>query len=135
MQAARSHAAAATVPIAHPGPRSADERAVVNGVSTSAGGRGDRRPAGVSSLMRRWLMAQRTLRDLFIDTLRDMYHAEGQLVKALPKMAKAAHNPELKRGFETHLKQTEQHVKRVEQAFQASGEKAKSKTCEAREGL
>jgi ferritin-like metal-binding protein YciE len=80
-------------------------------------------------------MAQRTLRNLFIDTLQDMYHAEGQLVKALPKMAKAANNPELRKGFEQHLKQTEGHVKRLEQVFQAIGEKAKSKTCEAMEGL
>jgi ferritin-like metal-binding protein YciE len=80
-------------------------------------------------------MAQRTLRDLFLDTLQDIYHAEGQLVKALPLMAKAANNAELKRGFEQHLKQTEQHYKRLEQVFQAMGEKAKSKTCEAMEGL
>jgi ferritin-like metal-binding protein YciE len=80
-------------------------------------------------------MAQQSLRDLFLDTLEDIYHAEGQLVKALPKMAKAARNPELKRGFEQHLKQTEQHSKRVEQVFKAIGEKAKSKTCEAMKGL
>jgi ferritin-like metal-binding protein YciE len=80
-------------------------------------------------------MTQRTLRDLFLDTLQDTYHAEGQLVKALPKMAKAANNLELKRGFEQHLKQTEQHYGRVEKVFAAIGEKAKSKTCEAMEGL
>jgi ferritin-like metal-binding protein YciE len=80
-------------------------------------------------------MAQRTLRDLFVDTLQDLYHAEGQLVKALPKMAKAANNPELKRGFEQHLKQTEQQYTRLEQVFKLIGEKAKTKTCEAMEGL
>jgi len=70
-------------------------------------------------------MAQRTLRDLFLDQLQDMYSAENQLTKALPKMAKAANNPELKRGFEQHLKQTEQHYARLEKVFQAVGEKAK----------
>jgi ferritin-like metal-binding protein YciE len=80
-------------------------------------------------------MAQRSLRDLFVESLQDTYHAEGQLVKALPKMAKAANNPQLKQGFEQHLKQTEQHYKRCEQVFNAIGEKAKTKTCEAMEGL
>jgi len=80
-------------------------------------------------------MAQRTLRDLFIDTLQDVYDAEGQLVKALPKMAKAANNPELKQGFQQHLKQTEQHYKRLEQVFKSMAETAKRKTCEAMEGL
>jgi len=80
-------------------------------------------------------MAQRNLRDLFIDTLQDIYHAENQIIESLPLMAKAATNPELKRGFEQHLKQTEQQYKRLEQVFQAIGEKAKSKTCEAMEGL
>jgi len=80
-------------------------------------------------------MAQRTLRDLFLDQLQDMYSAENQLTKALPKMAKAANNPELKRGFEQHLKQTEQQYARLEKVFQAIGEKAKAKTCEAMEGL
>jgi len=80
-------------------------------------------------------MAQRTLKDLFVETLEDAYDAEGQLVKALPTVAKTANNPELKRGFEQHLKQTEQHYKRLEQVFQAIGAKAKRKTCEAMEGL
>jgi ferritin-like metal-binding protein YciE len=80
-------------------------------------------------------MAQRTLRDLFIDTLQDVYDAEGQIVKALPKMVKAANNPELKRGFEQHLKETEQHYKRLEQVFKTMDEKVKRKTCEAMEGL
>jgi ferritin-like metal-binding protein YciE len=80
-------------------------------------------------------MAQRHLRDLFLDTLQDMYDAEGQLVKALPTMAKTANNPELKRGFEQHLKQTEQQCNRLERVFAAINEKAKRKTCEAMEGL
>jgi len=80
-------------------------------------------------------MAQRSLRDLFLEQLQDMYSAESQIIKALPKMAKAANNPQLKQGFEQHLKQTEQHYGRVEKVFAAIGEKAKSKTCEAMEGL
>ena len=80
-------------------------------------------------------MAQRTLRDLFVDSLRDIYNAEAQLVKALPKMAKAAHNPELKQGFQDHLKQTEQHHERLEQVFEAIDEKARGKTCDGMKGL
>jgi ferritin-like metal-binding protein YciE len=80
-------------------------------------------------------MAQRTLHDLFVEQLQDMYSAESQLVKALPKMAKAATNAELKRGIEQHLKQTEQQYNRLEKVFTAIGEKAKRKTCEAMEGL
>jgi ferritin-like metal-binding protein YciE len=80
-------------------------------------------------------MAQETLKDLFLDTLRDTYNAEAQLVKGLPKMAKAAHNPELKHGFEEHLKQTEEHHNRLERVFEAIGEKARGKTCDAMKGL
>jgi len=80
-------------------------------------------------------MKQRTLRDLFLDQLRDMYNAEGQLIKALPKMAKAASNPELRQGFEQHLEQTRGHYERLERVFEALGEKVRGKTCQAMEGL
>jgi len=80
-------------------------------------------------------MKQRTLRDLFLQEVRDIYHAEGQLIKALPRMAKAASNPELRAGFEEHLEQTRGHQERLEQVFEALGEKVRGKTCQAMEGL
>jgi ferritin-like metal-binding protein YciE len=76
-----------------------------------------------------------TLRETFLDELADIYDAEHQLTKALPKMAKAAENDELKAGFEEHLRQTETHVERVERVFQALGEKARAKKCKAMKGL
>lgn len=75
------------------------------------------------------------LRDLLVDELRDLYNAESQLVKALPKMAKAAANEQLKEGFQEHLEQTREHVDRLEQCFQLLGEKLKGKTCHAMKGL
>jgi len=80
-------------------------------------------------------MKQRTLRDLFLQEVRDIYNAEGQLIKALPKMAKAASNPELRAGFEEHLEQTRGHQERLERVFEALGEKVRGKTCQAMEGL
>jgi len=80
-------------------------------------------------------MKQRTLHDLFIDQLRDAYDAEKQLVKALPKMAKAAHSTELRDGFTQHLEETERQVERLEKVFETAGYKAKAKTCEAMKGL
>jgi len=77
----------------------------------------------------------KSLHELFIDGLKDMYNAEKQLTKALPKMAKMAKNPELKEGFQNHLRQTEEHVRRVEQACQAMGEKPSGMVCQAMLGL
>jgi len=77
----------------------------------------------------------KTLEDLFLDELADMYDAEHRILKALPKMAKAATCPELKQAFLSHLKETEGHVKKLEQVFKTCGEKAKGKTCEATVGL
>ncbi len=76
-----------------------------------------------------------TLRDLLIDELRDLHHAENQLIKALPKMAKAASSEELKEGFQTHLEETRGHVDRLERCFKLLGEKARGKTCHAMQGL
>ena len=76
-----------------------------------------------------------TLQKLYTDELRDLYNAENQLVKALPKMAKAASSEDLKDAFEKHLEQTKGHVKRLEQVFDALGEKPKGKTCRAMKGL
>jgi ferritin-like metal-binding protein YciE len=76
-----------------------------------------------------------TLRKLFIDELRDAYHAEKQLTKALPKLAKASTDPALRKAFETHLGETQRHVKRLEQAFEALDETAKTKVCSGMVGI
>src|SRR6266550_3264766 len=70
-----------------------------------------------------------------IDTLKDLYSAEKQLVKALPKMAKAAKDKELQQAFRNHLKETEQHVARIEQICQALGVSPRGKKCVGMEGL
>lgn len=75
------------------------------------------------------------LKELYIDELKDLYNAENQLVKALPKMAKAASSEELRQGFEEHLEQTKGHVRRLEEIFQALGESPKGKKCKGMEGL
>jgi Mn-containing catalase len=75
------------------------------------------------------------VRELLIEELRDLLHAEGQLVGALPKMAQAAHNPKLRECFEKHLRQTEGHVERLKEAFELLGEDAQPKTCRAMLGL
>ena len=76
-----------------------------------------------------------TLRDLYIEELRDLYSAENQLIKALPKMAEAASDGQLKQAFLDHLEQTENHVARLEQIFEALDEKPEGETCQAMEGL
>lgn len=73
--------------------------------------------------------------ELLIEQMQDLLHAEGQLVKALPKMAKAAHDVKLKNAFDAHLKQTKGHVERLNQAFALLGAKAKGKPCKAMQGL
>src|SRR5262249_45938117 len=75
------------------------------------------------------------LKDLLIDELQDIYHAERQLVKALPKMAKAANSSELKKVFQNHLSQTEGQVERLNQAFELLGQRAKAKVCKGMMGL
>jgi len=75
------------------------------------------------------------LDDLFVHTLRDIYYAEKQIVKALPDMVKKATNPKLKQGFEAHLKESEGHVKRLEQVFEMHGTKAKAVDCPAIDGI
>jgi ferritin-like metal-binding protein YciE len=75
------------------------------------------------------------LETLFIDMLKDIYWAEKALTKALPKMAKASTTEELREGFEEHLTQTEEHIKRLEQVFELMGQKPQAKKCEAMEGL
>ncbi len=80
-------------------------------------------------------MKQNTLKELYLDELRDIYNAENQLVKALPKMAEAATSDDLRSGFEEHLKQTQGHVQRLEQIFNNLGEKPTGKKCKGMEGL
>lgn len=81
------------------------------------------------------MATEKTLNDLFLDTLKDIYYAERQIVKTLPKMAKAATSPELKAGFEKHLEETEGHVERLEQIFELVGKPARGKTCDAILGI
>ncbi len=78
---------------------------------------------------------ENNLYELLIEEMRDVYHAEQQLLKALPRMAKAAQSARLKEAFENHLEQTEQHVDRLERAFEILDEPAKAKTCKAMQGL
>lgn len=76
-----------------------------------------------------------TLNDLLQDELKDLYSAEKQLIKALPKMAKRASSPQLRSALEQHLEVTKRQAQRLEQVFEALGSKAKAKTCEAMEGI
>jgi ferritin-like metal-binding protein YciE len=80
-------------------------------------------------------MQKDSLRELYIDELRDLYNAETQLVKALPKMAKASTNDQLRQAFEEHLRQTTEHVSRLEQIFEQLEEKPSGKKCVGMEGL
>ena len=77
----------------------------------------------------------KTLDDLFLDTLKDIYYAERQIVKTLPKMIKAAQSPELQAGLEKHLTETEGHVERLQQVFDILDVPARGKTCEAILGI
>jgi ferritin-like metal-binding protein YciE len=80
-------------------------------------------------------MAIKNLHDLFVHTLQDVYFAEQMIVKKLPKMAAKANSQLLRAGFEQHLEETKEHVKRLEQAFESIGEKAKGEDCPAIEGI
>jgi ferritin-like metal-binding protein YciE len=75
------------------------------------------------------------LRETFLDEASDIYDAEKQLTKALPKMANAAEHPELKEAFESHLAETEEHVRRLERVFEIFEEKSRAKKCQAMQGL
>jgi len=80
-------------------------------------------------------MQNSSLKELYVEELRDIYDAENQLVKALPEMAKAATSEELRSGFDDHLEQTKEHVRRLEQVLNEMGEKAKGKKCKGMQGL
>jgi ferritin-like metal-binding protein YciE len=77
----------------------------------------------------------KNLNDLFFDTLKDIYYAEKQILKALPKMAKAAHSDQLRAAFEKHRRETEGQVERLERVFELIDKPARGKTCEAIQGL
>jgi ferritin-like metal-binding protein YciE len=81
------------------------------------------------------IMKLDTLKKLYVEELRDIYNAENQLIKALPKMAKGASSAELKQAFEDHLEQTKEHVERLDEIFGRLGEKPTGKTCKAMKGL
>jgi ferritin-like metal-binding protein YciE len=77
----------------------------------------------------------KTLDDLFVHTLQDIYYAEKQITKALPTMISKATDPQLKQGFEAHLGETQGHVKRLEQVFEMHGQKPKAVDCPAIDGI
>jgi len=80
-------------------------------------------------------MAEKNLSDLFYDTLKDIYFAERQILKTLPKLAKAAQSQDLKGAFLTHRDETEVHVERLQQVFDMIGKRAQATTCEAIKGI
>jgi ferritin-like metal-binding protein YciE len=75
------------------------------------------------------------LQELMVEQMRDLYHAENQLVKALPKLSKAAHDPELKKAFDDHLEQTREHVSRLERSFELLDTKPRTKVCKGMMGI
>lgn len=80
-------------------------------------------------------MALDSMQDLFLNELKDVYNAEKQLVRALPRMAKAAESSELQKAFTKHLRETEGHVQRLERIFRSLGETPRGKKCKGMEGL
>jgi ferritin-like metal-binding protein YciE len=77
----------------------------------------------------------KTMDDLFVHALQDVYYAENQIVKALPKMIETASGPQLKHAFQTHLGDTQNHVKRVEEVFRLYGQEPKGTSCPAIDGI
>ncbi len=80
-------------------------------------------------------MTKNSLKELYVEELKDLFSAENQLTKALPKMAKTSSSDELRQGFEEHLEQTREHIERLQQIFEQLGEKATGKKCLGMEGL
>jgi ferritin-like metal-binding protein YciE len=81
------------------------------------------------------MASQKSLNDLTLNFLRDIYYAERQILKALPKMAKAAENDQLKQAFQQHREETEHQVERLQQVFERLGTRARGQTCEAINGI
>ena len=80
-------------------------------------------------------MAEKTLNDLFLAQLKDIYYAEKKIYRTLPKMVKAAHEPELKKAFTTHREETQGQIERLEQVFEMIGKRPQTKSCEAINGI
>jgi ferritin-like metal-binding protein YciE len=80
-------------------------------------------------------MEMNSLRDLYVDELRDLLHAENQIIKALPKMAKAANSPDLQQAFTEHLEESRGHIERLNRIFEQMGEKPRTKKCKGMEGI
>ena len=80
-------------------------------------------------------MPVKSMEDLFVETLKDIYYAERKILKSLPKMARAAQHPQLKAAFEKHKDQTEGQIERLQQVFEIIGKPARGKTCDAIEGI
>ena len=80
-------------------------------------------------------MSVKTMDELLLDELKDLYSAEKQITKALPKMAKAAVSPDLKKAFETHLEETQGHIERLDKIFETLGKSPRGKVCHGMEGL
>jgi ferritin-like metal-binding protein YciE len=80
-------------------------------------------------------MAEKTLNDLFLAHLKDIYYAEKKIYRTLPKMVKAAQDPELKKAFTTHREETQGQIERLEQVFEMMGKRAQAKPCEAINGI
>lgn len=78
---------------------------------------------------------QKTLEDLFHETLKDIYYAERKILKALPKMTRGAQSDKVRQAFEHHRDETENHVERLQQVFEIIGKRARGKTCDAIEGI
>src|SRR5512134_335908 len=95
-------------------------------------GRGDPKGETAMGLLTRDI---KTLDDLFVHTLQDIYYAESQITKALPTMIKKATDPQLRQGFETHLRETENQIRRLEQVFQMHGQSPKGVDCPAIDGI
>jgi ferritin-like metal-binding protein YciE len=89
----------------------------------------------MSQRQERAMPNRKNLEELFSETLKDIYFAEKQILRALPKMAKEAESPELKQAFETHREQTEGHVERLNEVFEQLGRPARGKTCDAILGI
>lgn len=80
-------------------------------------------------------MQEKKLEDLFLETLKDIYFAERQIVKALPRLARGARSEKLQAAFQKHMEETETHVERLQQVFDSIGKRAQTKTCEAIQGI
>jgi ferritin-like metal-binding protein YciE len=86
-------------------------------------------------VLRKWIMELNTLKDLYVHELKDLYSAEKQLIKAIPKMEKAAKNKELATGFQEHLEQTKEHAQRLERLLSSLGQSTRGPKCQGMAGI